>query len=758
MSNYPQWVANIVPVPKKDGKVRMCVDYRDLNRASPKDNFPLPHIDMLVDNTACHAFFSFMDGFSRYNQILMAEDDREKTTFVTLWGTFCYKVMPFGLKNAGATYQRAMVTLFHDMMHKEIEVYVDDMIAKSRTLKQHIEDLRKLFSRLCKYRLKLNPAKCTFGVKSGKLLGFMVSERGIEVDPIKVKAIREMPPPTTDSEVRGFLGCINFVARFISQLTVTCNPIFKLLRKRQKFEWDIECQGAFERIKQYLERPLVLVPAIPGKPLILYVTVLDESMDEIGKERAIYYLSKKFTDCEKRYPALEQTCCALVWAAKRLRPYMLSHAVWLVAKTDPIQYILEKPALIGRIARWQPLAHEFPDEHIMLTDDKPQPGNEWTMWFDGASNILGNGIGVVLASPIDQYFPFAARLGFDYTNNMVEYEAFTMGLSMALEHQVKRLRVYGDSALVIYQLYGEWETRDIKLIPYHNYVKEMIEAFDVITFHHVTHDENQMADALETLSAMVWVNEGQEMTIHVWQQPRMAYCQQLSLEVERADQDPWYLDIKRYLEKGEYPKGASENSKRTLRRLAAGYLMSGSVLYKRNADMTLLRCVDRQEAERIIEEVHDGTFGTHPSGHTLARKILRVGLPPACAKVPEVSDSCRPYQGRPSTLHSLTSPWPFSMWGIDVIGPIEPKASNGHRFILVAIDYFTKWVEAASYSTVTCSVVVKFIKRDIICRYGIPAHVITDNDTNLTNKMMTDAEGRDLKYPINADFVKMFFP
>ena len=109
----------------------MCVDYRDLNRASPKDNFPLPHIDILVDNTAKFAIFSFTDGFSRYNQIKMAPEDVEKTTFVTLWGMFCYKVMAFGLKNVGATYQRAMVALFHDMMHKEIEVYVDDMIAKS---------------------------------------------------------------------------------------------------------------------------------------------------------------------------------------------------------------------------------------------------------------------------------------------------------------------------------------------------------------------------------------------------------------------------------------------------------------------------------------------------------------------------------------------------------------------------------------------------------------------------------------------------
>ena len=147
----------------------MCVDYRDLNRASPKDDFPLPHIDILVDNTTKFPLFSFMDGFSGYNQIKMAPEDIEKTTFITPWGTFCYKVMSFGLKNVGATYQRAMVTLFHDMIHKEIEVYVDDMIAKSR-FEEHLVNLMKLFERLRKFKLKLNPAKCTFEVRSGKLL------------------------------------------------------------------------------------------------------------------------------------------------------------------------------------------------------------------------------------------------------------------------------------------------------------------------------------------------------------------------------------------------------------------------------------------------------------------------------------------------------------------------------------------------------------------------------------------------------------
>ena len=205
VSVHPEWVANIVPVPKKNGKVRVCVDYRDLNQASPKDDFPLPHIDVLVDNTAKNHRFSFMDGYSGYNQILMDVEDKAKTTFITPWGTFCYKVMPFGLKNAGATYQRAMVTLFHDMMHKEIEVYVDDMVAKSKEDESHVAVLQKLFERLRKHRLRLNPNKCVFGGSSGRLLGFIVSREGIRVDPDKIKAIQEIPSPKTEREVMSFL-------------------------------------------------------------------------------------------------------------------------------------------------------------------------------------------------------------------------------------------------------------------------------------------------------------------------------------------------------------------------------------------------------------------------------------------------------------------------------------------------------------------------------------------------------------------------
>jgi len=223
-----------------------------------------------------------------------------------------------------------------------------------------------------------------------------------------------------------------------------------------------------------------------------------------------------------------------------------------------------------------------------------------------------------------------------------------------------------------------------------------------------------------------------------------AYCHFIE---EELDDKPWYFDIKRYIKNREYPETTSENDKRMLRRLASSFVLNGDVLYKRGHDMVLLRCVDAKEAELILKEIHEGAFGTHMNGHSMARKILRVGyfwltMENDCCVHVRKCHKCQLYADNvnvsPTNLNVLTAPWPFSMWGIDIIGAIEPKASNEHRFILVAIDYFTKWVEAASYANVTSKVIAKFIRRDLICRYGLPSKIITDNDTNLNNKVMTE--------------------
>ena len=199
---YLEWLVNVVLVKKANGKWRLCINFTDVNKACPKDSFPLPRIDLIVDATAGHELISFMDAFSGYNQISMDLEDQEKTSFVIAQGTYCYHVMPFGLKNAGATYQRLVNRMFQKQIGTTMEVYIDDMLVKSTTSKLHIAHLSEAFQILRKYNMKLNPAKCAFGVSVGKCLGFIVNHRGIEANPDKIKVVLDMPSPSGIKEVQ----------------------------------------------------------------------------------------------------------------------------------------------------------------------------------------------------------------------------------------------------------------------------------------------------------------------------------------------------------------------------------------------------------------------------------------------------------------------------------------------------------------------------------------------------------------------------
>ncbi|KAK5844974.1 hypothetical protein PVK06_001122 [Gossypium arboreum] len=370
------------------------------------------------------------------------------------------------------------------------------------------------------------------------------------------------------------------------------------------------------------------------------------------------------------------------------------------------------------------------------------------MSFDGASNALGHGIGAVLISPEGNHYPLTARLNFFCTNNIAEYEACIMGLRAAIERNIEALEVYRDSALVIYQIREDWEVRDSKLVKYRDLVAELIKEFEEITFNYLPRKENQLADALATLASMFkanWETEIMPLQMSIYEAP--SHC--FSIEKE-TDGQPWFHDVLEYIKNQKYPEQANENDKRTIRRMAARFVLDGDILYKRGKDQMLLRCVDDVEARKILEEVHERICGTHANGFTMARKIMRLGyywltMESDYINFTRKCHKCQIYGDKIHVahlpLHVMTSPWPFSMWGMDVIGPIFPKASNGHRFIFVVIDYFTKWIEAASFANVTKTAVCRFLKKEIICRYGLPERIISDNAMNVNNKMMKEVCG-----------------
>ena len=305
-----------------------------------------------------------------------------KMKFPTHRGVYCYKVMPFGLINAGATYQRMMNKIFSGQLGRNMEVYVDDMIIKSMANETHLQDLKECFDTLRTHNMKLNPDKCTFALGAGKFLGFLVSQRGIEANPEKIQAILDMHPPRTIRDVQRLTGRLAALRRFISKLAERCLPFFNTLRgatSTKTIEWTPACQTAFEELKAYLSTPPLLTTASPSEPLSLYLSASNAAVgavlikEEGGHQQPIYYVSQVLKDAETRYPSVEKFAYALVVASMKLRHYFQGRDIKVITN-QPLRKILHKPDLSGRLINW---AVELSQFNILLctTQGHQSPGS-----------------------------------------------------------------------------------------------------------------------------------------------------------------------------------------------------------------------------------------------------------------------------------------------------------------------------------------------------------------------------------------------
>ena len=304
----------------------------------------------------------------------MNPDNQEKTSFVTGQGTYCYRVMPFRLKNARVTYQRLVNRMFQKKIGTSMEVYIDGMLVKSTTAELHIAHLSEAFQILREYNMKLNPAKCAFGVSAGKFLGFIVNNRGIEANPDKIKAVLDMPPPSSIKEVQRMTGRIAALSRFVSRASDKCQPFFQVLKKA--FQWDSNCEEAFSALKMYLSSPSILVSPSEGELLTLYLAVSDFSTSAIlvrDRDRVqhpVYYCSRALRRAEERYPRMEKLILALVTTARKLRSYFQAHTIE-VPTEYPMKQVLHRPETSGRLMKWAIELSEFDIRY------KPKTAIKW---------------------------------------------------------------------------------------------------------------------------------------------------------------------------------------------------------------------------------------------------------------------------------------------------------------------------------------------------------------------------------------------
>ncbi|KAM1376183.1 hypothetical protein ACFX2F_037951 [Malus domestica] len=649
-----RWVSPVQVVPKKSGVTvvknaedelvptriqtgwRVCIDYRKLNNTTRKDHFPLPFIDQMLERLAGHSFYCFLDGYSGYNQIVIAPEDQEKTTFTCPFGTFAYRRMPFGLCNAPATFQRCLVSIFSDFIEKIIEVFMDDFSVFGDSFDGCLENLTLILKRCMETNLVLNWEKCHFMVKQGIVLGHIISENGIEVDKSKIDLVRHLPSPTSVREVRSFLGHAGFYRRFIKDFSKIAQPLCRLLQKEVAFEFTKECTASFNQLKELLTTAPIIIPPDWSLPFELMCDASDYALGAVlgqrkdKKPHVIYYASRTLNDAQLNYSTTEKELLAVVFALDKFRSYLIGTKVIVFTDHAALKYLLTKKEAKPRLIRWMLLLQEF---DIEIRDKK------------GSENVVA-----------------------DHLSRMV----------------------HNEEALPILETFPDEQLMSIKV------------------------------------------------------------------------SEPWYADLVNFLVTKQIPSTYTRHQRDKLRHDARFYVWDDPYLWKFCLDQIVRRCVYDSEFRSILSFCHTYACGGHFGTQRTALKVLQCGFYwPSIFKDARTfcltCDKCqrmgnigvRDQMPQVSILNVEI----FDVWGIDFMGPFP--SSYGFIYILLAVDYVSKWVEAKATRTNDSKVVADFIRTNIFARFGMPRVIISDGGSHFCNRTI---EALLRKYNVNHKVSTPYHP
>ncbi|XP_020421250.1 uncharacterized protein LOC109949591 [Prunus persica] len=492
-------------------------------------------------------------------------------------------------------------------------------------------------------------------------------------------------------------------------------------------------------------------------------------------EHPVHYVSKALQDAEVRYPDIEKLAFALVVSARRLRPYFQAHTIHVLTN-QPLRQVLQNPETSGRLVKWAIELGEF-DIHYkprpamrgqavadflseftepqasaafqpitepnppLSQNQTPTEGNLdltqplWTLFVDGSSNAQGCGAGLVLISPDKVALEYALRFKFQASNNEAEYEALLAGLRLAKEMDARQIQIFSDSQLVVHQVNQDFTAKDASMTAYLQHARHLLATFHAHSIKQVPRSENSHADALARLASALEQGMGRHIHIEFLAQPST----QAPL-ICTIDHSPTWIDpILQFLQNQTLPANPAEA--RRVRHRSARYLIINGSLYKRGFSLPYLRCLTPEEGHYVLREIHEGICGNHSGARSLAHKAIRQGyfwpsLHIDAQEFTQKCDKCQRFANIPQLpaepLTAIVSPWPFAQWGLDLIGPM-PEGKGQVKYAVVAIDYFTKWAEAEALATITAARIESFVWQNIVCRFGIPNSIVTNNGRQFDN-------------------------